>query len=166
VELIQATAGATVGCSGTGPQFAAPPNADPVSGTFQSLHCDLAGGTGCKPNANIVVDGDQGASVSCTVSGGGEAFTVSGSIVHPQGDVGFNVSGTLGSTGGKAFLSSTHAQHTLQDAACDIIIEQNKGQILPGAIWARFNCVNFGDRSIGETSCTATGKFIFENCTK
>jgi hypothetical protein len=135
-----------------------------VSGTFQSLNCDLSAGTGCKPNANVVVDGDQGASVFCQVIGGAATFEVTASIT--QADVSFNLSGALGPSGGKAFVSSTHAQHSLQDPACDITIEANRGQIMPGAVWAAFNCTQFGDRSIGETSCTASGKFIFENCIK
>ena len=162
LEYVQTTPGAKVGCSGSGPQFTAPPNADAVSGTANSLNCDIS--TGCKPNANIVVDGDQGATVKCSVTGGGDSFSVSANLA--QGDVAFSIQGTLGGTGGKAFVSSAHAQHGLQDTQCDITIEPNKGSILAGAIWASFNCTKFGDPSIGEDSCTATGKFIFENCGK
>src|SRR5689334_20862855 len=69
-EAIQPN-GNGVGCPASGPDFTAPGNADPVGGTTATLNCDLSAGTGCAPNQNIVVDGDQNASVSCTVSGGG-----------------------------------------------------------------------------------------------
>jgi len=161
VESIAPTVGGN-GCQASSAPFAAPPNSDPVGGTAQSLNCDLTV-PGCKPNANIVVDGDN-ASVKCTVSGGPDTFTVS--AVLSQGDTGFSVQGSLGPAGGKAFVSSSHAQHNLQDENCDIMIEANKGQIIAGAIWASFNCTAFGDRTTGQTGCTATGKFIFENCGK
>jgi hypothetical protein len=111
-----------------------------------------------------VVDGDNGASVKCTVSGGGDSFNVSASL--GQGDVEFTVQGTLAGAGGKAFVSSNHAQHGMQDAQCDITIVPNQGQIISGAIWASFSCTNFGDPSTGQAGCTATGKFIFANCEK
>jgi hypothetical protein len=161
-EFIQPTAGGN-GCQASAAEFTAPPNADPVSGTHASLYCDLSAGTGCAPTSNEVVDGNQDASVTCTVTGSGP-FNVSASIA--QGDVVFSVSGTMTATGGKAFVSSSHAQQHLQDAQCDITIEPNQGQIKSGAVWAAFNCQNFGDISTGSTGCTATGKFIFENCGK
>jgi hypothetical protein len=157
------TPGATGGCLASGAPFSAPPNADPVSGTSQTLQCDISQ-PGCKPNANVVVDGD-GAAVKCTVSGGGDVFNVSG--VLSAGTVGFSVQSTsLGPTGGKAFVSSDFNQFAYNDPNCDIFIEPNMGQIIPGAIWARFECKQFGDQSTGQRNCTATGKFIFENCTK
>jgi hypothetical protein len=160
-ESIQPTAGGN-GCQASAAEFTAPGNADPVTGTHASLFCDLSAHTGCAPNSNLVVDGDSNASVSCTVTAGG---SVSGTI--SQGDVLFSISGTLQPNGGKAFVSSSHTQNHLQDAQCDITINQpNTGQMKEGAIWADFNCTNFGDISTGSTGCTATGKFIFENCGK
>lgn len=156
------------GCQASTAPFTAPPNTDPVSGTAMSLNCDLSSGSGCKPNSNIVVDGDNGASVKCHVAGGGDSFDVSASL--GQGDVEFTIQGTLGASGGKAFVSSNHAQHGLQDPQCDITVEANKGQIVPGAIWASYNCTQFGDPSTGQTGpnagCIGSGKFIFENCEK
>jgi hypothetical protein len=153
---------ATSGCQASSAPFTAPPNPDPVSGTAQTIQCDVTV-PGCKPNQNIVVDGDN-AGVKCTVSGGPDTFNVNG--VLSQGNVGFSVAGNLGPSGGKAFVTTSRDQYNLQGDQCDITIEPNKGQIIPGAIWASFNCPQFGDRTTGEFSCTASGKFIFENCTK
>src|SRR5689334_16760585 len=58
VETIQPTSGGS-GCVATSAEpFTAPPNVDPVSGTAQTLMCDVSV-PGCKPNANVVVDGDE-----------------------------------------------------------------------------------------------------------
>lgn len=163
LESIQSN-GSSTGCAASAAEFTAPGNTDPSTGTHASLFCDVTAGTGCKPNSNIVVDGDNGASVSCTVAGGGP-FQVDGSIAI--GDIIFTVSGTLDGAGGKAFLSSSHTSFHLQDPECAITIEPNSGQIKPGAIWATFDCKKFGDTSIAqEPGCEATGKFLFENCSK
>lgn len=164
VEAIEPTAGGP-GCVASTAPFVSPANVDPVIGTLASLNCDLSAGTGCRPNENVVIDGDNGASVTCTVSGGSDTFNVSASL--GQGDVEFSVQGMLTASGGKAFVSSHHAFHGLQDPQCDVTIEPNKGQIVPGGIWASFNCTNFGDPSTaGGVGCTASGKFLFENCLK
>lgn len=161
VESIAPTPGATTRCQASTAPFSAPANSDPVSGTFQTLNCDLTV-PGCKPNANVLVDGDN-SSVQCTVSGS-DSFNVSATL--SSSSVGFSVQGTLTAAGGNAFVTSSHDQHNLQDSTCDITIEPNQGEIKPGAIWATFNCTAFGDISTGESSCTATGKFLFENCGK
>lgn len=161
-ETIQPNASGN-GCTPAGPPFAAPPLADAITGTAASLGCDTSQG-GCKPDANVVVDGDQGASVSCSVSGSGP-FAVQASL--SQGIVALNILGTVSATGGKVNLSSTHAGFSLRDEQCDIFIEPNKGEIKPGAIWARFDCENFADPSIATPpGCAAVGKFIFENCSQ
>lgn len=152
------------GCQAASAEFTAPANVDPVSGTHASLYCDLSLANGCAPSANVVVDGDNGATVKCSVTGGGDAFNVNANLA--SGDVAFSIQGTLGGIGGKAFVSSSHAQHNLQDSQCDVVIEPNKGEIKAGAIWAAFDCQAFGDVSTGQNGCRASGKFIFENCDK
>lgn len=164
LESIGPTPGATGACQASSAPFAAPANSDPVSGTAQTISCDTSV-PGCKPNANVVVDGD-GASVTCTVSGGGESFSVNG--VLSTATMGFSIQsqGAFGPSGGKAFVSSSHDQHNLQDPNCDITVVPNQGEIKPGAIWANFNCPAFGDPTTGEFNCTASGKVLFENCSK
>lgn len=162
-ESIQPNGGGT-GCNASSAVFTAPGNADPVSGTFATLNCDLSAGTGCAPNQNIVVDGDSNASVNCSVSGGG-TYNVNATL--SQGDVEFSISGSISDTGGTAAVSSSHNTFHLQDLACNITITPNKGQIKAGAIWADFDCKKFGDPSVGQDpGCEAMGKFIFENCSK
>jgi hypothetical protein len=161
-SISPSTSGA--GCQATTGEFTAPANFDPSTGTHASLFCDLSASNGCKPDANVVVDGDNGAGVNCTVSGDGTTFNLTASL--EQGDVVFDVQGSIGPSGGKAFVSSNHALHGLQDPQCDIFIESNQGQIKAGAIWAAFDCSSFNDISVGQTGCTASGKFIFENCGK
>jgi hypothetical protein len=161
-ETIAQTAGGS-SCSAVSLPFAAPPNADPVTGTIQTLNCDLTASE-CRPTANVVVDGDN-ATVKCTISGNPDSFDVNATL--KQGELLFDIRGTLSAIGGNAFVASSHDGHNLQDASCDVIIEPNKGEIKAGAIWAAFNCVAFGDPSTVEgPGCTATGKFLFENCEK
>jgi hypothetical protein len=164
VESISPTPGATGACQASSAPFSAPSNADPVNGTSQTLNCDVSV-AGCKPNANVVVDGDN-ASVKCAVSGGGDSFSVN--AVLSTATMGFTLQSqaAFGPSGGKAFVSSSHDQHNLQDPNCDITIVANQGEVKPGAIWANFNCPNFGDPTTGEFACTASGKFLFENCSK
>lgn len=163
-ETISTAPGAQSACQGSSAPFTAPANTDPVNGTYQTLNCDTSM-PGCKPNANVAVDGDN-ASVTCTVSGGGDSFSVNG--VLSTTTVGFSVQSKapFGAAGGKAFVSSSHDQHSLQDPDCDITVLPNKGEIKPGAIWATFNCPKFGDPSTGEFTCVASGQFLFENCSK
>jgi hypothetical protein len=159
---ISPAASATGACQASSAPFTAPANTDPVSGTAQTIQCDLTT-PGCKPNANVAVDGNS-ASVRCSVTGGGP-FNVSGVITADN--VGFSVNGpALTTTGGKASITSQYQTHNLQGQDCDITIEPNKGQITPGAVWASFSCPSYGDRTTGDFNCAATGKFIFENCAK
>jgi hypothetical protein len=162
VESISPTVGATEACQASTAPFTAPPNTDPVNGTSQTLNCDVSI-PGCKPNANVAVDG-SGASVKCTVSGGPDSYNVN--AVLAQGLVGFSMSGTFGPGGGKGYVSSDYQQYNLSDQNCDITIVPNQGEIKPGAIWASFNCTKFGDPTTGQFGCTASGKFLFENCSK
>jgi hypothetical protein len=162
IESIGPAIDATGACQASSAPFAAPANADPVNGTAQTLTCDTSN-PACKPNANVAVDGAS-AAVKCTVAGGGDSFTVSG-VLSASG-VGFSVTGTLGQTGGTAAVTSEHDRYNLQDTACNISIVPGKGEIKPGAIWADFNCLKFGDRTTGDFNCSASGKFLFENCSK
>ena len=153
------------GCAASGPEFTAPPNTDAQNGTSASLQCDTSAGTGCSPDSNVVVDGDQNAIVTCSVSGGGP-FNVTANL--NQGPVAFNLQGVFTDTGGTGFLSSGHDNFNLQQKDCKIIIEANHGEIKPGAIWARFDCESYFDPSTpgNGPGCAATGFFIFENCAK
>src|SRR5574341_1275135 len=85
-ESISSTPG--MACQATTAEFTAPALIDPVNGTHASLFCDLSSGTGCKPNANVVVDGDNGAQVHCTVTGAGN---VTANLAFS--DVAFSVQG-------------------------------------------------------------------------
>jgi len=152
------------GCTPAGPPFAAPPLPDAISGTAATLNCDTSN-PGCKPDTNVVVDGDQGASVSCSVTGGGSSFQIQASL--SQGIVALNVLGTIAATGGKVTLSSSHAGFTLRDDQCDLVIAPGKGSVKPGAIWAHFDCEHFADPTIATPpGCAAIGTFIFENCSQ
>jgi hypothetical protein len=146
-----------------GKQSSVPTNTEVYGNLVQ---CDLT--TGCKPDQQVVVDGAQGASVNCTVTGSGNV-----SLQLSAAGAGFSaVSGQtpLNSGGGTMDVteSDPNSMTTLEDPACKIAITPNHGVFKPGAIWAAFDCTDFEDPNApkGTNVCEAKGSFIFENCSK
>jgi hypothetical protein len=131
------------------------------------ISCDLM--TGCKPDQNVVVDGAQGASVSCTVHSDGNV-----SLLLNAAGAGFSaVTGTTPldpATGGTMDISESdpNSPTPLEDRACNVTITPNHGVFKGGAIWATFDCLDFEDPTapMGTQRCEAKGAFIFENCSK
>jgi hypothetical protein len=116
------------------------------------------------------IDGENGASVSCSVKGG-PPFTFSGKI--SRGDRGLTISdGTIGAdqkgtaritvikTGSPGFptMISPMASCTIDAAKAN----GNNYQVKPGSMWARFVCPSV--ESPPSESCAADGYFVLENC--
>lgn len=115
-----------------------------------------------------VIDGQNRASVKCTVSGG-PTFHFSGAL-SLNGE-GFEISsGTVDATNkGTATVTIKNSQHLssslISPTPCtiDVAIGQgNKPQVEPGHIWASFTCPSV--EAPPSDSCAATGVFVLENC--
>jgi hypothetical protein len=166
---------ATIGCSSAVPL----PNRGALILSINGAMCpepaktyEVAGPADTMPN-NVVIDGQSGAAVSCSVTGNGP-YTFSGSfhgltsdgfpvtVSFTDGQVGADkMSGTatvdvlttdLGST--SAFASAA--------GACDI--EVINSQIKPGSIWATFSCaaVSLPPENVCQVAATST--IVFEDC--
>jgi hypothetical protein len=144
---------------------------------------ERAGGTG------RVTDGKGGADVSCSVKSNGTGFDIrvrldSDTIETNSAGVEYNVHFNLTSTfprlvpddkrnpsaavptTGNLSIDDTLVQVGYNDPACAIRIwslgENNGG----GAVWGSFDCDNLTDPSTAGSTCSATGTFVFENCSK
>jgi hypothetical protein len=117
-----------------------------------------------------IVDGESGASVSCTVKGS-STFTFAGKI--SLGDRGLNISdGTIGAdkkgtaritvikSGSPGFptMISPMANCTIDAAKAN----GNNYQVKAGSLWARFACPAV--ESPPSDSCAADGWVVLENC--
>ena len=116
-----------------------------------------------------VADGDNGAMISCSVTGADAGpYRFSGSIhaTTAQGEP-VNLTFTDGSVGRTEQGSATVTVYASQLAGtlvsqmpCDVLAIQ--AQVKPGAVWARFSC---SEVSRGPTAdCAVSGYFVLENC--
>lgn len=118
-----------------------------------------------------VVDGEDRAEVTCTVSGD-STFTLEGSIQLAtkslsiaNGTVGANKQGaatiTLRSSGSPGFSGSlsSPSPNCVLDAAPGA---GNNFQLKPGSIWGHFSCASV--EQAPSDYCRAEGYFVLENC--
>ncbi len=155
-------------CSETDPQVSVP---SAYNGSVQAeLSCDLS--AGCKPDGYVVVDGDRGTTVACTVSAAAGNFnvllslTVDGSATNEL-SAQFGLNGAISPTGGTVSINESNsvAKGGGSDPNCTLTIAAPHGVVKRGAIWGSFDCSNFRDeRNIGDTGCHLQGQFLFENC--
>jgi hypothetical protein len=118
-----------------------------------------------------IINGQSGASVGCSVKGGGSAFTFSGEISQ-NGRALTITGGTLGADRkGTATITITNqqrlspAQLVSPPGACAIdaaAAAGNKFEVAPGRIWAHFNCSSV--ELMPANYCGAEGYFVLENC--
>jgi hypothetical protein len=132
-----------------------------------ALLCDLTT-PGCKPDNYVVVHGDTGVAVQCTVSPKGDgSFDIQVSVQTTR--LNFSASGNVTPAGGvvsvNVYEQSSDRSITDNRTGCKITIPANQGTMKKGAIWARFTCDALVDpKDSGGAVCKATGQFIFENC--
>lgn len=140
------------------------------AGVIQELNCDL--GTGCSVHDYVVVNGDSGSSVNCSVVPSGNDYdvqlslSVDGAAANVPSGI-LNVSGTVSKTGGTVAIQETNsvAGGGGSQSDCTLTITPTLGAVGPGKIWASFECGAFRDQTdIGETGCDVTGLLLFENC--
>jgi hypothetical protein len=137
---------------------------------YEALNCDLS--AGCKPDEYVVVDGDRGATVSCTVAPSTEGFTVSARLSYDGTSTGdqsltFGLSGLLSPTGGMAAVTEQNSvsMGSGTDRACTVTISPPRGLVKSSGIWANVQCDDFRNSTdISETGCSLSGTFLFENC--
>lgn len=137
---------------------------------IQELACDLS--RGCKPDDYVVVDRDQGSTVSCIVAPVGDNFDVRLSLVVDGSaangvSMNFSVAGTVSNAGGTADITESNsvAQGGGSQADCTLTITPPTGLVAKGKIWASFDCPAFRDpNNIGDTGCDLSGQLLFENC--
>lgn len=124
---------------------------------------------------SVAVDGENGAKVSCRVSGDGTSFSVTGELT--LGDVSFSVSTQLSpgdkEADGKIRLqdnltANVYAQPaTLLDPPtppCKIDISKGNYDVGTGWVWGHFMCDSIVDERSPDAFCSAEGTFLFENC--
>lgn len=141
-----------------------------LASVISELSCDA--NLGCHPDDYVVVNGDTGSTVSCSVVPSGNdynvqlALLVDGSATNiPSGQL--NVTGTVSKTGGIVSVQESNSVAggggSQQD--CTLTIAPPMGAVEPGKLWASFECNAFRDQTdIGETGCQLRGQFLFENC--
>lgn len=134
------------------------------------LDCDLS--MGCKPDDYIVVDGDRGTTVACTVSPQDANFAVQlnldvdGSATNKP-SVHFGLVGLLSSTGGNVSINESNsiAGGGGMQSNCALLVTPPVGVIAKGKIFGRFECNALRDPAdLDETGCDLHGELLFENC--
>ncbi len=113
------------------------------------------------PGNDVVIDEENGATVSCTVRKSGGGFAVSGSL--QQLDKFFSISGTFADTGDGAVSvgGDVFAYVNAPQTECKVTVHKAQS----GAIWADYNCPVTDPKS-PESYCVASGTFVFENCSE
>ncbi len=157
-------------------------NAAPLTETPAGRKCTIAGHSAQignpPPNASSpgkrVIDGENGASVSCKVSKSGDVFKFQAKATHKK--VSFFASGevTPGGTGTARITEydppgTTGSGLTLgspADTPCEVSVEA-PFEVAKGRIWGYFHCPAFVDISQPDAQlyCEAeNGWMVFENC--
>jgi hypothetical protein len=120
-----------------------------------------------------IINGQSDAKVSCTVKGGGSAFTFSGEISQAGRAISI-ANGTLGADHkGSATITVTNSERLSPPqlispaGACTIDASKadgNRFEVAPGRIWAQFKCTSV--ELMPANYCSADGYFVLENCTE
>jgi hypothetical protein len=148
-----------------GPPFAG--GACPSTGFNQKI--SLGDGPDHRKNdpGDRVIDGQDGASASCRVVGGGTSFNFSGSLERLSNA--FTVTGTVTKggtgTGQSSMFFPDVADVITSSEPCNIKVDTAPLEVAPGRIWGTIECPTMAvaDRP-GGASCGARGEFVLENC--
>ena len=145
----------------------------PSSTCPEPAKTDLVGNPAPSANdpGNSVIDGQNGASISCSVRGSGP-FTFSGSlhandnennpiaVSFTDGQVGTDK--TNGTVTLNVFTSQLGPAFTSAPGACTVTVINR--QIKPGSIWATFACPSITSAPVGQCQIGSTSTIVFENC--
>jgi hypothetical protein len=162
-----------------------PPGLPPQTSLFFVIGPPRVGGPGCAIAGNYIaniggppkssvadpgareVDGVGDARVGCRVSGGPD-FDISGSA--EKGATAFVLLGGSVSAGagtatiGVAGPGTAGRQLISPERGCQVNAMRAPFQVLPGNIWAEFDCPAVSSASDPGSMCSARGEFVFENC--
>lgn len=112
----------------------------------------------------LLVDGRDGAGVSCTVSGGGP-YTVRAEVSN--GGSRFALNGTVNADGkGTAYVEFWDPKRyaTVSDPSCTIETGTGNLTIASGSIWATVNCSNLKVTGDAYFWCAARAVVVFKSC--
>jgi hypothetical protein len=147
------------------PLSPAPPGKACPSTGFTS-EVPVGGGLDADTYLERVVDGEDGASVTCAVQGD-SSFLVSANL--RLGALALVVNGTIAADRrGEAEVTITDSQHlsgSLVGASCQLDAQQGVGtyfQVKAGSLWAGFSCAAV--EAVPTSACAASGYFVIENC--
>ena len=150
-----------------------PKGAGTCSVTGKTYVVAAAKGVGPKPSSpgDRVVDGENGATIKCSVHGSGP-FTFSGTIkgISSGSDrVTFTITnGVIGAdrlTGTASIaVNTTQIPNTLASDGCAVAVVQDA--VKPGSLWATVTCANINDPSSPGIGCSVgpDTTFVIENC--
>ncbi len=124
-----------------------------------------------KPGARVV-DGEDGASISCTMRNNGGIFSIQGDISHKG--VSFDITADV-APGGTGTGQIVHRNPILLEyvknpdaTPCTVSVEDPPLQVSDGKIWAKFACpglVPEQQPTVHPTLfCEGEGFFVFDNC--
>jgi hypothetical protein len=141
--------------------------------------------------SQAAVDGEEGASINCTVKASGDVFDVSASLSSPATNptTGMPVSPTLvtlstsiapdGQSKGTLAIQDNRTTAAYQsvndmgvaDATCTFSVKPNTATdqlaVAPGRIWATVTCPSFRDptsSNLNEMCSIGSGVIVLENC--
>jgi hypothetical protein len=122
---------------------------------------------GLGPNSastgDLLVNGHDGATVSCTVSGDGE-FDVKGSVRQNGASFSFSGKAKADGTGTVRVEFWDQANSTNQsDDACTIQFDTGSYEIAPGAVWAGITCSHLVSEYPYQW-CAANATVVFKSC--
>lgn len=124
--------------------------------------------SGTAPTSNetggLLVDGQDGASVSCKVKGDG-TYTITGSVKFE--DSRFDLGGSISESGTGTVSVSLWDKNLLtsiQDPACTITVGQSSLAVESGALWAQVACSHFTTPDNRYLWCAGTGIVVFKSC--
>lgn len=124
-------------------------------------------------HGDLLTDGSENATISCTVSGGGSTFHFNGSLQQGaaslsvnNGSVTKDASGNFTGTADMDLYSPTFNGVTLNSSGtvntpCTITVSGSE-QVAGGRIWASFDCSDM--RHSPGTDCDISGVFAFADC--
>jgi hypothetical protein len=120
-------------------------------------------------------NGMDGLTLTCTVTSSGSGFAVQASLTTAVGA--FQITGTFtapgkGGVGGGGMattsFSNTDGVYSSPNMGCTVNFTQGSGEalgmgVMPGAVWGNVICPTL-TLANGESVCSGTAEFKFENC--
>ena len=114
----------------------------------------------------LLVDGRNGAGVTCSVAGGG-SYRISGSVDY--GGARFSVIGSVNTDGtGTASVDfyDPVLYNGLTDPSCTVTASGGSYKVESGAIWANVKCLNLRSSGDAYTWCSGDATVVLKSCSE